>query len=200
MKQEKNTEISARIAEIIDYTGSTPNNFAKILGYARSQTIYDIINGKSAPSYDFFRRFMISEFSEIINIKWLLTGEGNMLSPLMTKATPEEQTKILDDVSHGVTISHIIEANSLISNLTDNLLSSSINDKASMDKLIKKNTLLERENAKLIEQVGNTEQYFQTIIKQAEEIGQLRERIAQMQQRFEKGAANANTDTIANVG
>lgn len=39
-----------------------------------------------------------------------------------------------------------------------------------------------------------------TIREQAEEIGQLRERIAQMQQRFEKGAANANTDTIANVG
>ncbi len=40
-----------------------------------------------------------------------------------------------------------------------------------------------------------------TVIReQAEEIGQLRERIAQMQQRFEKGAANANTDTIANVG
>ncbi len=38
------------------------------------------------------------------------------------------------------------------------------------------------------------------IREQAEEIGQLRERIAQMQQRFEKGAANANTDTIANVG
>lgn len=39
-----------------------------------------------------------------------------------------------------------------------------------------------------------------TIREQAEEIGQLRERISQMQQRFEKDAANANTDTIANVG
>nr|DAR04594.1 MAG TPA: hypothetical protein [Caudoviricetes sp.] len=38
------------------------------------------------------------------------------------------------------------------------------------------------------------------IREQAEEIGQLRERIAQMQQRFEKDAANANTDTIADVG
>lgn len=38
------------------------------------------------------------------------------------------------------------------------------------------------------------------IREQAEEIGQLRERIAQMQQRFEKDAANASTDTIANVG
>lgn len=40
-----------------------------------------------------------------------------------------------------------------------------------------------------------------TVIReQAEEIGQLRERIAQMQQRFEKGAANVNTDTIVSVG
>lgn len=38
------------------------------------------------------------------------------------------------------------------------------------------------------------------IREQAEEIGQLRERIAQIQQRFEKDAANANTDTIVNVG
>ena len=35
---------------------------------------------------------------------------------------------------------------------------------------------------------------------QEKEVGQLRERITQMQQRFEKDAANANTDTIANVG
>lgn len=38
------------------------------------------------------------------------------------------------------------------------------------------------------------------LLRQAEEIGQLRERIAQMQQRFEKSAASATTDTIANVG
>ena len=38
------------------------------------------------------------------------------------------------------------------------------------------------------------------IREQAEEIGQLRERVAQMGQRFEKDAANVNTDTIASVG
>lgn len=38
------------------------------------------------------------------------------------------------------------------------------------------------------------------IREQAEEIGQLRERITQMQQRFEKDVPNANTDTIASVG
>lgn len=75
----KNTEISERISEMLEKLGSNPNNFAKSLEYKRSQTIYDIINGKSAPSYDFFKRFQYSEYSEIINLNWLLTGRGEML-------------------------------------------------------------------------------------------------------------------------
>lgn len=74
----KNTEISERISKIIDYLGVNPNNFSKKLDYDRSQTIYDIINGKSAPSFDFFKRFMMSEYSEVISIDWLLTGRGSM--------------------------------------------------------------------------------------------------------------------------
>lgn len=77
-KSEKITEISARIAEILAKEGLTPNNFASKLGYSRSQTIYDIINGKSAPSYDFFNRFAISEYSETYSLDWLLTGRGEM--------------------------------------------------------------------------------------------------------------------------
>lgn len=38
------------------------------------------------------------------------------------------------------------------------------------------------------------------IREQAEEIGRLREQIHHMRQRFEKDAANASTDTTANVG
>lgn len=76
----KNTEISERISEMIESLDSNPNSFAKALGYSRAQTIYDIVNGKSAPSYDFFKRFQISEFSDIINIDWLLTGRGNKLN------------------------------------------------------------------------------------------------------------------------
>jgi hypothetical protein len=75
---KKNTEISARISTMLDFLAITPNLFAKQLGYERSQTLYDVINGKSAPSYDFFRRFGLSEYSETINVSWLLTGKGNM--------------------------------------------------------------------------------------------------------------------------
>ena len=68
-KENKNAEISARIAEILQYTGDTRNGFAVKLGYERAQTVYDVMNMKSAPSYDFFRRFSISEYSDTIDLK-----------------------------------------------------------------------------------------------------------------------------------
>lgn len=77
--REKNAEISARIDEVICLLHTNPNKFANALGYGRSQTIYDILNGKSAPSYDFFKRFCNSGYSVFINLRWLLTGEGNPL-------------------------------------------------------------------------------------------------------------------------
>lgn len=76
----KNTEISERVFLMIQKLSSNPNSFAAGLGYTRSQTIYDILNGKSAPSYDFFRRFMFSPYSQQISIDWLLTGRGKMMN------------------------------------------------------------------------------------------------------------------------
>lgn len=61
---------------MLQILGETPNSFAKKLGYSRAQTIYDILSEKSAPSYDFFRKFADSEFSASINLSWLLTGAG----------------------------------------------------------------------------------------------------------------------------
>ncbi|EFR54638.1 XRE family transcriptional regulator [Bacteroides fragilis] len=75
---EKNTEVSARIAAIIERVGENPSSFAKSLGYSRAQTIYDILSGKSAPSYDFFKRFANTGFSANINLQWLFTGNGDM--------------------------------------------------------------------------------------------------------------------------
>ena len=90
-KSEKITEISARIAEILANEGLSPNNFASKLGYQRSQTIYDIVNGKSAPSYDFFNKFAVSEFSETYNLDWLLTGRGEMNKEKSEKITGKAQ-------------------------------------------------------------------------------------------------------------
>ena len=85
-KEHKNTEISERISKLIEALGIKPNAFALALGYNRSQTIYDIVNGKSAPSFDFFNKLAMSEYSEVLNIDWVLTGRGNIFA---TK-TPEK--------------------------------------------------------------------------------------------------------------
>lgn len=91
-ENKKDPEISERVSLIIQRLSPNPNSFATDLGYAKSQTIYDIINGKSAPSYDFFRRFMLSEYSGIVSINWLLTGRGKMIidSEADNNLEPEE--------------------------------------------------------------------------------------------------------------
>lgn len=75
--REKNAEISARVDEMICLLHTNPNKMANALGYSRAQTIYDILNGKAAPSYDFFRRFLASGYAAFINLRWLISGEGS---------------------------------------------------------------------------------------------------------------------------
>ena len=76
----KNAEISVRVGKILSLLHTNANKFANSLGYNRAQTVYDILDGKSAPSYDFFRRLAISEYSAIIDLRWLLTGIGEPLT------------------------------------------------------------------------------------------------------------------------
>lgn len=87
----KNTEISERLKQLIDYYNLTANKFAKELGYERSQALYDMINGKAKPSFDFFERLMNSEFSAQIDFEWLLTGKGEMLRKKDADPPPEEK-------------------------------------------------------------------------------------------------------------
>lgn len=113
--KEKNAEISARIAKVIETLGENPSSFSKMLGYNRAQTVYDIINGKSAPSYDFFKRWSNAEISAKIDLRWLLTGQGSMIKPdnqaagaAAPKATPDATTEAHPD-THPDTYSAEIE-------------------------------------------------------------------------------------------
>jgi hypothetical protein len=77
------SDISVRLLQSLETLKINPNIFSKALGYHRSQTIYDIINGKVKPSYDFFKRIIDSEYSESIDIRWLISGkifQGNDIS------------------------------------------------------------------------------------------------------------------------
>lgn len=76
---KNNADFSERLQNLIDYYKITPNEFGKKLGYKRTQTIYDLLNNKCKPSYDFVKKIIISEFSERFSTDWLITGEGPML-------------------------------------------------------------------------------------------------------------------------
>ena len=162
---EKITEISERLAEIINSAGTTPNNFAKLLGYTRSQTIYDILNGKSSPSCDFFKRYIHSEFSEIYSLEWLITGEGKMSTTMIDKLSPDEQSEAVERVTHGVTISDIKAKHSAETILFDTLLTNSTNHNGQLDKLVKRNLKLERENSVLKDKAALCETYYSDIKK-----------------------------------
>lgn len=73
------TKISDRVRIMIENEKVTINKFSQILGYERSQTIHDILNSKSNPSFDFFYKFAKSEYSEYYNLYWLIAGEGEMM-------------------------------------------------------------------------------------------------------------------------
>lgn len=181
--KEKIAEISARIDTIIECCCTTPNNFAKILGYPRAQTIYDIQNRKCAPSYDFFNRFTDSEYSAIINLRWLLNGEGEMWTDFMRRLTPEEQIVVVDNVNHGVSVSSFQMEQDADRNIRAVQLES-----------------LKEENVRLKDRVKLADRYYKTILEQAKEIGRLEERIRDLEQRLEKTAGDVSTGNTANVG
>ena len=63
---KKNTEISERILQIIEFVKSNPNEFAKKLGYNRGQTIYDVLNNKAKPSLDITSIYANHKSKEVI--------------------------------------------------------------------------------------------------------------------------------------
>ena len=73
-KEQINSGISERISEMVVNLGVSINQFAIILGYKRSQAVYDMINRKAKPSFDFFYKLLNSEYSKKIDIEYLITG------------------------------------------------------------------------------------------------------------------------------
>lgn len=76
---DKKSEISERITELIEFLGLNASSFSKKLGYKRAQSIYDILNGKSLPSFDFFYRLLNTEFSVQVNLEYIITGNGELI-------------------------------------------------------------------------------------------------------------------------
>lgn len=76
---KNNSEISERLRQLIDSLNLNVNSFAGMLGYKRSQAIYDMISGKAKPSFDFFQKLLNTDVSESVDLRWLITGKASYI-------------------------------------------------------------------------------------------------------------------------
>lgn len=73
------TKIGERIALLIKELGLNKNSFSKEIGLKNNSTITNIINNpKRSPSYDII--FRILQRYQLLNVRWLLAGQGQMFS------------------------------------------------------------------------------------------------------------------------
>ena len=101
MKQENNdifSGYSERFSKMIDFLCVSRNKFAIDLGYKRPQAIYDSERKRTFPSFDFFYKFINSEYSENISIEWVIAGKGEMMKSdnLMSEPRAILETKKSD--------------------------------------------------------------------------------------------------------
>lgn len=68
-----------RLKLVIEHQRLKVSEFSNSLGYERPQSVYDFVNGKVKPSFDFFEKFISAGYSSIIDLEWLITGDGEML-------------------------------------------------------------------------------------------------------------------------
>lgn len=78
--EKKHLTDSQRIEQIIRHAGLSTNALARSIGLNRSETLYQIKNGKHGISKE-LSELITTRYSEISKA-WLLTGEGEMLEGL----------------------------------------------------------------------------------------------------------------------
>lgn len=66
------------IEEILQVLNVTPYAISKELEYNRTQTIYDVVSGKTKKISGDMANRIVSKYPQF-NLSWLLTGEGEML-------------------------------------------------------------------------------------------------------------------------
>lgn len=79
-----------RIKQFMDYRGLSSSELADLIGVQRSN-ITHVLHGRNKPGFQFITK-MLEAFPEM-NAKWLLTGEGEMLSSTLTekKVLPRQE-------------------------------------------------------------------------------------------------------------
>ena len=96
---------SERLKLVIEWSKTTPNEFAKSLGYERAMTIYNVLNEKTPISVKLCAN--ICKQYPAINYQWILKGAGEMIlqSDYNQKNTDQtiDETNINPNYKHKTT-------------------------------------------------------------------------------------------------
>jgi transcriptional regulator with XRE-family HTH domain len=102
------TDIGERIALLIKELGLNKNSFSKEIGLKNNSTITNIINNPNrSPSYDVIFR-ILSKY-HMLNVRWLIAGQGQMFS-----IAEDSFTNLNDRLSHihrkyAITLAEVAE-------------------------------------------------------------------------------------------
>ncbi|MGC3945389.1 MAG: helix-turn-helix domain-containing protein [Chryseolinea sp.] len=77
--------VNERLESLIKILGTTRNNFAKTIGFAAT-VVYNICNGRNAPSYDLL--LSVAEKYPSVSMEWLIAGRGTPLVAVSEKGAP----------------------------------------------------------------------------------------------------------------
>lgn len=102
MREKKNNWL--RIEAVIKWANMSTNYFARHIGLARGENLYQIKRGNNGISFDVADR-IVEKFPQIDKL-WLLTGEGQMFTDRLTRGPqipyyqvdPEQSIRQIDEL------------------------------------------------------------------------------------------------------
>lgn len=88
-------DIKDRIKELMEYEQLTAAAFAESIGVAQATISHTLGDRNKYPSTDFIMR--LHERYKYINLNWLLTGNGEMLSDSNNLSSPDSDYPLFND-------------------------------------------------------------------------------------------------------
>lgn len=107
-----------RIKRFIDLQNLTSSSFANEIGVQRS-SVSHVLSGRNKPSLDFVTKIK-DRFPEV-NLEWLISGKGSMISVQQKKETNEIEIDVDDQQSFEFENRSV-----LTENISDNIKSTNI--------------------------------------------------------------------------
>lgn len=131
---------------------------------------------------------------------WLITGRGEMLLPSIQSAMELNKQEVLHQLLSKDDKTKFVYSSDFESSIVLKLIDLINDNQKSFEGITDTMHKLSRLNGQLIEEAASARNYYSKITEQAEEIGRLKERIAQLEREKGKVVSDVQTSDIANAG